>query len=187
MTEQQQTCREPIGEAYSTRVRHCGRPVKEDGLCGIHLAARRRRAKNQRAREDRRARNNRIKDEADARANELQRLAGVSSSPSASMVPPYGYTGGLRLSAEEVDRLLQRLRDLGALAAVTAPPPLPVDCDHQWGDGTGPRCSRCGIRRSSAHPSPPPGCLTCRGLGFTLASETGDAKLCWECGGTGVV
>jgi len=55
----------------------CGRKVKEDGLCGIHLRARKVREEKKRKWNDERARAKRLKDE----AVELSRRLGTDVSP----------------------------------------------------------------------------------------------------------
>lgn len=47
MTEDQTTCQERVYSGHRDVSGHvCGRPVKSDGLCGVHLAAIERRRKN---------------------------------------------------------------------------------------------------------------------------------------------
>lgn len=40
---EQQTCQESVAYGSGYHFRICNRPVKEEGLCGLHLAAKRRR------------------------------------------------------------------------------------------------------------------------------------------------
>lgn len=50
-----ETCQERVnrGDGRWTRFEACGRKVKEDGLCGVHLAARKRRAEKDAERRER--------------------------------------------------------------------------------------------------------------------------------------
>jgi hypothetical protein len=98
------TCQELVGEWAR---RPCGRPVKADGLCGIHLAAKTRRAANDVKR-------------AEARAAERKRRATaerVAEHLAACGIPDvrahdYGgdYTGGIVIPPEQLDRLLELVR-----------------------------------------------------------------------------
>lgn len=62
------TCSERVnrGDARWSKFEPCGRPVKEDGLCGLHLGARNRRAEKAKKGREERERGVRIRDEAEA-------------------------------------------------------------------------------------------------------------------------
>ena len=65
MTEE--LCKELVGGGNYrwTTYRPCGRKAKEDGLCGIHLAAKRRVANNEQARIDKRDTSENLRKEVD--------------------------------------------------------------------------------------------------------------------------
>lgn len=79
--------------------RPCGRPVKDDGLCGIHLAAKRKRERN------------------DAARREVWKAQNVAWSRSRSLADQFetagfaahGHTDGVLLTPDAAEALLQRL------------------------------------------------------------------------------
>ena len=60
-------CRERVnrGDARWSNFEPCGRPVKDDGLCGLHLSVRRRRAERDAAGNARRQRDEELQREAE--------------------------------------------------------------------------------------------------------------------------
>lgn len=54
------------GDSWRPNSQPCGKPVKGEGLCGLHLAARNRRIENDRKMRDKWARDKELQEEADA-------------------------------------------------------------------------------------------------------------------------
>lgn len=89
------TCLEFVSHPSGFGGRDCGRPVKRDGLCGVHAAAKERREKNDAARRTRAARTNESAREARDVALVFAR-AGYEA---------WGDSGGVHLETETAKRL----------------------------------------------------------------------------------
>ena len=80
--------------------RPCGRKVKDDGMCALHLAGARRSAK---AESERRAKDNRSARAGDTALSALKRLC-VKGSPEISTAT-LAYTGRVVLTVRELERI----------------------------------------------------------------------------------
>jgi hypothetical protein len=100
------TCRESVSNGTFFGYHTCGRPVKDEGLCGLHLSAKRRRVAKEAAYQEKRAAE-------DARQKQAQdacdRLAdrGIRAQPHYDAVIAKGYTG--RVVIMDPEALLKRL------------------------------------------------------------------------------
>lgn len=88
----------------------CRRPVKEDGLCGLHLGAKRRREETDRRRRAEREANGQRQESAQQICNELEEVFGISARPAWDSITA-SFTGGVTLNAEESRRLVSRLTE----------------------------------------------------------------------------
>ena len=68
-----ETCKERVnrGDSRWSNFAECGRAVKKDGLCGIHLAARDRRAKKDESQREKERRGDQLRREANALSDHL--------------------------------------------------------------------------------------------------------------------
>lgn len=104
------TCQELIrGEGRWPEHRVCGRPIKDDGLCGIHLAAKRKREANHEAWQRKMAESQDAHATARAACARLAEM-GIKAHPHYSSFRNGGHTGGVVIeSPAEVERLLRML------------------------------------------------------------------------------
>jgi hypothetical protein len=100
------TCPEMVSRGSWSPRERCGRPVKQDGLCGIHATAKRKADEKDQAY---RAKVNESA-EAKARANRYAERLGAGKPNRHDPINGIGhYTGGLVLTQEEVQALLSEL------------------------------------------------------------------------------
>ena len=100
-----ETCPEFVSDGNTRwpRYHRCGRAVKEDGLCGIHLAAKRRVRANEKKRQDAQSDSAKIRTRVEAFLAE-HGVAGKAEYDARTY--PLRYTGRVSLSLDELKRIL---------------------------------------------------------------------------------
>lgn len=102
------TCPQTVyTDSRDVRGHRCGRPVKDEGLCGVHLAGKRRRQENDAARATERAEDDQREAAAQALCDRLRAL-GIRAHPHYASHPTRmgRYTGGIALDAEHSTALV---------------------------------------------------------------------------------
>lgn len=93
----------------SASMRDCGRPVKDDGLCGIHLAAKLKKAANDAAYRAAEVESNARGEAASALAREAEEVTGTNRTTWAQ-ASRNGYSGNVTLTADVLRALLDLAR-----------------------------------------------------------------------------
>src|SRR4051794_889759 len=109
-----ETCQERVSNGSRSVSFHiCGKPVKDEGLCGLHLAAKRRREATDRARREHAREQTRLREFSEQR---VQALAAVGITAAVEYGFDFArqrgqYTGGVVIRGDEVDALLAAVNE----------------------------------------------------------------------------